>query len=71
MAIPPNLLAHPRLAPLPAPAYVDAGKCAAGCYSNDQVRAAIDAALNAYGTCTDQLDAIDTLSSHAVETNQP
>lgn len=71
VGVPPNLLQHPRLPPLPAPAVVDSGKCANGCYSNDQVRAAIDAALNTLGRCYDQLDAIGVLSRQAVQSNTP
>ena len=69
--VPPNLLQHPKLPPLPAPAVVDADKCVNGCYSNDQVRAAIDAALDTLGRCYDQLDAIGVLSGKAVQSNTP
>lgn len=69
--IPPNLVQRPRLPPLPAPAVVDAGKCHNGCFTNDQVRAAIDAALDTLGRCYDQLDSIRTLSDKAVRSNTP
>ena len=70
VAIPPSMLTHPSLAPMPVPAYLDSDACLAGCYNNAQVRALIDAALDAYGRCTDKLDAIGTLSDDAVRSNR-
>lgn len=32
-----------------------------GCYSNDQLRSALDTVLNTLGKCYDQLDQIKTL----------
>lgn len=69
VGIDPSLTAHPTLPALPAPAVVDSDKCKAGCYSNRQLRDAIDAALDTLGRCFDRLDSIRTLSDKAVQSN--
>lgn len=71
VGIDPGLTSKPALPPLPAPAVVDSDKCAAGCYSNKQLRDLLDAALDTLGRCWDRLDAIRTLSDKAVQSNTP
>lgn len=69
VAIDPSLLGHPRLQPLPSPAVTDNGACKDGCYSNEQIKAALDEALNGYGQCTAQLDQIRNVSGKVVQSN--
>lgn len=45
--------------------------CSAGCFSNDQLRSALDSALNWGGQCVAQLRAIGELSRTAVEVTKP
>ncbi|HSX21523.1 MAG TPA: hypothetical protein VLE97_01960 [Gaiellaceae bacterium] len=54
-----------------AAAAPDAGlqDCRDGCFSNDQLRGSLDAALDTLGRCYDQLDAIATLSAKAKDSN--
>lgn len=67
--IPPGLLAHPAIPPLPDPAYLGAD-CPRGCYTNAQLRSAIDVLQAVIGKVFDQLDQIGVLSHQAVSTNK-
>lgn len=67
--IPASLLAVQSLPDLPAPAYFDDADCKAGCYSNEQLRAALDSTLENRGVLVDHLHAIARLSDDAVSTN--
>jgi hypothetical protein len=45
--------------------------CGAGCFSNDQLRSALDSALSWGGQCVAQLRAIGALNAKAVEATSP
>lgn len=66
VAIPDGLLTVQPLPELPTPAVFDSADCAAGCYSNAQVRDWIDAIVANRGQLVDHLHAIRSLSDDAV-----
>lgn len=70
-ALPSTITIKPRLPALPAPVIYDTDKCKAGCYSNDQLRAALDVALDTLGRCWDQLDNAYLLSNDAAKATTP
>lgn len=69
--LPITITTKPRLPALPAPSVYDQGKCSAGCYSNEQLRAAIDVALDTLGRCWDQLDNAYLLSNDTAKATKP
>lgn len=66
VAIPDGLLTVQPLPELPTPVLFDSGDCAAGCYSNAQVRDLIDVLVANRGQLVDHLHAIRSLSDDAV-----
>ena len=64
--IPAELTDKRVLADLPQP-FFDQGPCKAGCYSNEQLRQALDSAIGSLLSCYDSLDKVDDVSGESVK----
>lgn len=64
--IPAELTDKRALPDLPVPFY-DQGPCAQGCYSNEQLRQALDEAVGSLLSCYDSQDKVEDVSGESVK----